>query len=164
MPIQLPKESQKTPLKDTPTGRPSKVGISGEGSGQPPNKRSSDKAPLMKLARQDFKAREEKIQTGGTPGSKRSSSGRKLDSAAIDKTWAGFEQEDATHEPARRVLQMNPQTGITPLSLADHEDMSMEILMERDAPNREGTSSGAVHKRKEESTTYEELVFRNRTR
>ena len=41
----------------------------------------------MKLARRDFKAKEEKIQTGGTPGSKRSSSGKKLDSAAIDKTW-----------------------------------------------------------------------------
>ena len=156
--IQLPKESHKTPLKDTPTGRPSKAGTSGEGSGQHPGKRSSDKAPLMKLARRDFKAKEEKIQTGGTPGSKRSSSGRKLDSATIDKTWDGFEREDEAHETARRVLQMNPQTGVAPLSVSDHEDLSVEILMERDAPNREGTSGGAVRKRKEESTTDEERL------
>ena len=88
--IQLPKESHETPLKDTPTGRPSKAGrveagTSGDGSGQTSGKQSSGEAPLMKLARRDFKAKEEKIQTGGTPGSKQSSSGKKLDSAAITR-------------------------------------------------------------------------------
>ena len=84
----------------------------------------------MKLARRDFKAKEEKIQTGGTPGSKRSSSGRKLDSAAIDKTWVGFEWEDEARDTARRVLEMNPTTGDAPLSVSDHEDLSVEVLLE----------------------------------
>ena len=154
-PTQSPKESHKTPVKDTPTGHPSKAGTSGNGSGQTPGKRSSGEAPLMKLARWDFKAKEEKIQTGGTPGRKRSSSGRKLDSAAINKTWDSFEREDEAHDTARRVLQMNPQTGSAALSITDHEDLSVEILLERDAPNRGETSGHAVRKHKEESTTDE---------
>ena len=95
----------------------------------------------MKQARKDFKTKEQKIQTGGTPGSKRSSSGKKLDSAAINKTWDGFEREDA-HSAARRVLNLNPQSGGAILSISDHE-LSVEVLSERDAP----------HKRKADSST-----------
>ena len=117
---QAPEESQETPLKDMPTGRPGKSGRDKTGMpggvGQPSSKRSSGEAPLMKLSRRDFKAKEEKIQTGGTPGSKRSSSSKKLDSAAIDKTWVGFEREDGIRYTARRVLEMNPPSGGAPLS------------------------------------------------
>ena len=95
----------------------------------------------MKQARKDFKSKEQKIQTGGTPGSKRSSSGKKLDSAAIDKTWDGFAQEDA-HAAARRVLDMTAPSGGAILSTSDHE-LSVEVLSVRDAP----------YKRKAESST-----------
>ena len=90
----------------------------------------------MKKSRQDFKTKEQKIQTGGTPGSKRSS-GKKLDSAAINKTWAGFDLEDEAHNTARRVLEMNPQSrpGGGILSTSDHE-LSVEFLSERDAPGK----------------------------
>ena len=95
----------------------------------------------MKQSRRDFKTKEQKIQTGGTPGSKRSNSGKKLDSAAIDKTWVGFEREDEAHNTARRVLEMNPQTGGAILSTSDHE-LSVEVLSMRDAPHkRKGDSS-----------------------
>ena len=159
--IRVPKESQETPLKDTPTGRPSKTGrvetgTPGNGSGQTSSKRSSGEAPLMKLAHRDFKAKEEKIQTGGTPGSKRSSSGKKLDSAAINKTWVGFEREDEVHDTARQVLEMNPTPGSAPLSVSDHEDLSVEVLLERDAPGREEASGRAIHKRKEDSSSDED--------
>ena len=123
--VQPPKESLETPVKDTSTGHSSKrvtgeAGTSGHGSDRGSGQKSSGGAPLMKQARKDFKTKEQKIQTGGTPGSRRSSSGKKLDSAAIDKTWDGFEQEDA-HSAARRVLEMNPQSGGTILSTSDHE-------------------------------------------
>ena len=156
--IQYPKESLQTPLKDMPISRPSKsgpvgAGTSGDGGGQSSSKRSSNKAPLMKLSRKDFKTKEQKIQTGGTPGSKRSSSGRKLDSAAIDKTWVGFEQEDKAHNTTRRVLEMNPQTGRAPFSTSDHEDLSVEFLLERDTPGRAGTSGQTAHKCKGDSSS-----------
>ena len=155
----LPKESQETPLKTTPTGQPSKMGrveAGTPGDGQSFSKRSSGGAPLMKLVRRDFKTKEEKIQTGGTPGSRRSSSGKKLDSAAITKTWDVFEREDGAHDTARRVLEMNPKPGGSALSVADHEDLSVEVLMARDAPGREEASGRTDRKRKEESSSDEE--------
>ena len=155
----LPKESQETPLKDTLTSQPSKTGrveTGTPGDGQSFSKRSSGEAPLMKLACRDFKAKEEKIQTGGTPGSKWSSSGKKLDSAAITKTWAGFEQEDEGHDTARRVLEMNPKSGGAALSVTDHEDLSVEVLLERDAPSREGAPGRTDRKHKEDSSSDEE--------
>ena len=95
----------------------------------------------MQQSRRDFKTKERKIQTGGTPGSKRSSSGKKLDFTAIDRTWSGFEQEDDAHNAARRVLEMNPQSGGAIPSTSDHE-LSVEILSARDAPRkRKGDSS-----------------------
>ena len=155
----LPKESQETPLKTTPTGQPSKMGCveaATPGDGQSFSKRSSGRAPLIKLARRDFKTKEEKIQTGGTPGSRRSSSGKKLDSAAITKTWGIFEREDGAHDTARRVLEMNPKPGRSALSVANHEDLSVEVLMARDAPGREEASGQTDCKRKEESSSDEE--------
>ena len=157
----VPKETQEVPLQDTPTGRPSKSGC-GEtgtpgGSGdRTSSKRLSGKAPLMELSRRDFKTREEKIQTGGTPGSKRGGSSTKkpkLNSAEITKTWTDFEQEDAAHDTACWVLEMNPPSGGPALSVSDHEDLSVEVLLERDAPSRGGASGQAVRKRKEESST-----------
>ena len=155
-PIQVPEESQETPLKDTPTGRPSKSGgveTGTPGGGRTSSKRSSGKAPLMELSRQNFKAKEEKIQTGGTPGSKRSGSDKKLDSAAIDETWVGFEREDEVRDTARRVLKMNPPSGSAPLSVSDHEDLSVEILMARDAPSQEEVSSQVARKRRGDLST-----------
>ena len=91
----------------------------------------------MKQSRKDFKTKEQKIQTGGTLGSKRSSGGKKLDSSAINHTWDGFEREDEAHNSARRVLEMNPQprTGGAILSTSDHE-LSVEVLSTRDAPHK----------------------------
>ena len=141
---QPPKESLETPTKDTSTGHSSKrgtgeAGTSGHGGDRGSGQKSSGGAPLMKQARKDFKTKEQKIQTGGTPGSKRSSSGKKLDSAAINKTWDGFEREDA-HSAARRVLEMNPQSGGTILSTSDHE-LSVEFLSARDAPPKRKADS-----------------------
>ena len=67
----------------------------------------------MSQSRRDFKAREDKIQTGGTLGSKRGSGKKeaKLDSAMIAKTWESFEREDNARDAARRVLHMNPTSG-----------------------------------------------------
>ena len=154
--IRVPKESQETPLKDTPTGTPSKSGhveTGTPGGGRTSSKRSSGKAPLMELSRRNFKAKEEKIQTVGTPGSKRSGSGKKLDSGEIAKTWVGFEREDEARDTARQVLEMNPSSGSAPLSVSDHEELSVEILMERDAPNREGVSGQVARKHKGDSST-----------
>ena len=98
-PVQVPGESQETPLKDTPTSRPSKsagavVGTSGDG-GQTPSKRSSGEAPLMKsMLAGTSKSEKRRYRPEVPPAARRSSSGRKLDSAAIDKTWVGFERED----------------------------------------------------------------------
>ena len=92
----------------------------------------------MELSRRNFKAREEKIQTGGTPGSKRGSSSKKetkLNSAEITKTWAGFEREDEACDTAHLVLLMNPSSSGQALSVSDHEDLSVKVLMERDAPS-----------------------------
>ena len=146
---QPPKESLETPAKDTSTGHSSKqgpgeAGTTGHGGDRSSGQKPSGRAPLMKQSRRDFKTKEQKIQTGGTPGSRRSNSGRKLDSAAIDKTWVGFKQEDA-QSAARRVLEMNPQSGGTILSTSDHE-LSVEVLSMRDAP----------HKRKGDSSTDED--------
>ena len=155
----LPKESQETPLKNTPTGRPSKMGhveTGTPGDGQSSSKRSSGEAPLKKLARRDFKTKEEKIQTGGTPGSKRSSSSKKLNSTAITKTWASFEWEDEVRDTARRVLEMNPKPGGAALSVSNHEDLSVEVLMSRDAPGQEEASGQTDRKRKEDSSSDEE--------
>ena len=96
----------------------------------------------MQQSRRDFKTKERKMQTGGTPGSKRSSSGKKLDSAAIDRTWSGFEWEDDAHSAARRVLEMNPQSGGAILSTSDHE-LSVEMLSARDAPNKRKRDSSS---------------------
>ena len=145
---QPPEESLKTPSKDTSTGHPSKrgrgeAGTSSHGGDRGSSQKLSGGAPLMKQSRRDFKTKEQKIQTGGTPGSRRSSSGKKLDSAAIDKTWVGFEREDEAHNIARQVLEMNPQprTGGAILSTSDHE-LSVEVLSMRDAPHkRKGDSS-----------------------
>ena len=120
---------------------------------EPPANGRQVEAPLMKLSRRDFKTKEQKIQTGGTPGSKRGSSGKKLDSAAINKTWVGFEREDEARETARRVLEMNPPSGSAPLSVSDHEELSVEILMERDAPGRGRASGQAAQKCKGDSST-----------
>ena len=133
------KESLQTPSKDTSTGQSSKqgpgeAGTSGHGGDRSSSKKSSSGAPLMKQSRLDFKAKEQKIQTGGTPGSKRSSSGRKLDAAAIDKTWVGFEKEDKAHNTARWVLEMNPLSGGALLSTSDHK-------LSRGGPVGEGRSS-----------------------
>ena len=140
------KESLETPSKDTSTGHSGKQGsdqanTSGQGGDRSSSKKSSGGAPLMQQSRRDFKTKERKMQTGGTPGSKRSSSGKKLDSAAIDRTWSGFERDDDAHKAARRVLEMNPQSGGAILSTSDHE-LSVEILSARDAPRkRKGDSS-----------------------
>ena len=157
--IQISEESRDVPLQDTPTGRPGKEG---RGEMNTPNKsisnkRSSGKAPLMAQSVRDFKSKENKIQTGGTPGSKRSSGKKeaKLDSAEIAKTWKDFEWDDA-HEAAHRVLHMNPSPGGKALSLSDHEDHSIEILTERDAPNWDETSGHVNRKRKEETSSDED--------
>ena len=157
--MQISEESRDVPLQDTPTGRPGKEG---HGEMNTPNKsvsnkRSSSKALLMAQSVRDFKSKENKIQTGGTPGSKRSSGKKeaKLDSAEIAKTWKDFERDDA-HEAARRVLHMNPSPSGKALSISDHEDHSIEILTERDAPNRDETSGHANRKRKEETSSDED--------
>ena len=143
------------------TGRPGKQGRSETGTPskagkQASSKWSSGKAPLMSQSRRDFKAWEDKIQTGGTPGSKRGSSSKKVDSAEVAKTWEGFEREDAAHDAAHRVLQMNPMSGVKALSLADHEDLSIEALTERDAPSRGETSGQVSCKRKEDTSSDED--------
>ena len=97
-------ESLETPAKDTSAGHSSKRGSGAAGTSggdRSSAQKSSGGAPLMKQARKDFKTKEQKIQTGGTPGSKRSSSSKKLDSAAIDKTWDGFEWEVTGRRPRR---------------------------------------------------------------
>ena len=158
--VRISEETREVPLQDTLTGRPGKQGCSKTGTPckageQASSKRSSGKAPLMSQSRRDFKVREDKIQTGGTPGSKRGSSSKKVDSAEVAKTWEGFEREDAAHDAARRVLQMNPMSGVKALSLADHEDLSIEVLMERDAPSR-GETSGQVSRKCKEDTSSDE--------
>ena len=81
--IQVPKESQETPLKDTPTGRPVnrtvETGTPGDGGGRTSSKQSSGEAPLMKLSRGISRPKSRKYKLED-PGSKRSSSGKKLDS------------------------------------------------------------------------------------
>ena len=141
------KESLQTPSKDTSTSHSSKqgpgeAGTSGHGGDRSSSKKSSSGAPLMKQSCLDFKTKEQKIQTGGTPGSKRSGSGKKLDATAIDKTWVGFEKEDEAHNTARRVLQMNPVSGGAILSTSDHE-LSVEILSARDAPHKRRAESSS---------------------
>ena len=121
---QLHKESLETPPKDTSAGHSSKTGsgeanTSGQGRNRSSSKKPSGGAPLMKQSRRDFKTKEQKIQTGGTPSSKRSSTGKRLDSTTIDKTWVGFEREDEARNTARRVLEMNPQTSGAILSTSD---------------------------------------------
>ena len=112
----------------------------------------------MNQSHRDFKAREDKIQTGGTPGSKRGSGKKeaKLDSAVIAKTWESFEREDTARDAARRVLQMNPTPSGKALSLSDHEDLSIKVLTERDAPSRGETSGHANRKRKDDTSTDED--------
>ena len=155
--IQISEETREVPLQDTPTGRPGKQGRSEMSTPikSVSNKQSSGKAPLMAQSLRDFKSKESKIQTGGTPGSKRGSGKKeaKLDSAEIAKAWDGFEREDVAHDAARRVLHMNPTTGGKALSLSDHEDHSIEILTERDAPSRDEASSRVNRKRKEETSS-----------
>ena len=143
--VHISEETWEVSFQDTPAGKPGKQGRSEMGTPskageQASSKWSSGKAPLMSQSCRDFKAREDKIQTGGAPGSKRGSSSKKVDSAEIAKTWEGFEREDAAHDAARQVLQMNPMSGVKVLSLSDHEDLSIEVLTERDAPSRGGTS------------------------
>ena len=157
--IQISGESREVPSQDTPTGRPGKEG---RGEMSTPNKsvsskQSSGKAPLMTQSLRDFKSKENKIQTGGTPGSRRGSGKKeaKLDSAEIAKTWKVFKQDDA-RDAARRVLQMNPTPGGKALSLSNHEDHSIEILTERDAPSRDETSGHAGRKRKGETSSDED--------
>ena len=115
------------------------MGTPGKGIERVSSKRSSGTAPLMNQSRRDFKAWEDKIQTGGTPGSKRGSGKKeaKLDSAVIAKTWESFEREDDARDAACWVLHMNPTPGGRALSLSDHEDLSVEVLTERDAPSPE---------------------------
>ena len=153
-------ESHKTPSKGKPSGhsdkpKPAEAGISGQSSDRGSGQKPAGGAPLMKQSRRDFKTKEQKIQTGGTPGSRRSS-GKKLDSAAINKTWVGFELEDEAHNTARRVLEMNPQsrTGGAILSTSDHE-LSVEFLSERDAPcKRKADSSSEDDKRRPGSRIF----------
>ena len=116
------------------------------------SKQSSSKTPLMAHSLRDFRSKESKIQTGGTPSSKRSSGKKeaKLDSEEIAKTWKVFERDDA-RDAARRVLHMNPTTGDRALSLSDHEDNSIVVLTERDAPGESGTS-GHPNRREETSS------------
>ena len=112
----------------------------------------------MNESRRDFKAREDKIQTRGTPGSKRGSGKKeaKLDSAIIAKTWESFKREDDARDTARMVLHMNPTPSGRALSLSDHEDLSVEVLTERDAPSRDETSGHANRKRKEDTSMDED--------
>ena len=68
-------ESLKTPSKDTSTGHSSKRGLgeagtSSHGGDRGSIQKPSGGAPLMKQSRWDFKTKEQKIQTGGTPGSR----------------------------------------------------------------------------------------------
>ena len=88
--IQISEESREAPLKDIPTGRPRKQGCSEMSTPikSVSSNRSSGKAPLMTQSLHDFKLKESKIQTGGTPSSKRGSGKKeaKLDSAEIAKT------------------------------------------------------------------------------
>ena len=140
------KELLETPAKTTPAGRSSKqgpgeAGTSGQSGDRSSGQKPSGVAPLMKQARKDFKTKEQKIQTGGTPGSKRSSSGKKLNSTAIDKTWDGFEREDAQNT-ARRVLNLTSQPGSSILSTSDHE-LSVEVLSARDAPHKQKADSSS---------------------
>ena len=51
---------------------------------------------------------------------------------------------------------MNPMPSGVPLSVSDHEDLSVEVLLERDAPSREEASGRAVRKRKEDSSSDED--------
>ena len=157
--MQISEASRKVPLQDTPTGRPGKEG---HGEASTPHKdasskRSSSRTPLMAQSLRDFKSKESKIQTGGTPGSKRSSGKKeaKLDSEEIAKTWKVFERDDA-RDAARRVLHMNPTTGDRALSLSDHEDNSIVVLTERDAPGESGTSGHPNRKRREETSSDED--------
>ena len=158
--VHISEETREVPLQDTPADRPgkqgrSKMGTPGKTGKQASSKRSSGKAALMSQSHRDFKAREDKIQTRGTPGSKRGSSSKKVDSAEIAKTWEGFEREDAAHDAARRVLQMNPMSGVKALSLTDYEDLSIEVLTERDAPSW-GETSGQVSRKCKEDTLSDE--------
>ena len=104
--VHVSEESREVPLKDTPAGKPGKQECD---ETETPvksvsNKRSSSKAPLMSQSRRDFKSREDKIQTGGTPGSKRGSGKKeaKLDPVEIAKTWESFEREDDARKPPAR--------------------------------------------------------------
>ena len=155
--VHISEEMREVPLQDMLADRPGKQGRSetgtpGKAGEQASSKRSLGKAPLMSQSRRDFKALEDKIQTGETPGSKRGSSSKKVDSDEIAKTWEGFEREDVAHDAARRVLQMNPMSGVKALSLTDHEDLSIEVLTERDAPSR-GETSGQVSRKRKEDTS-----------
>ena len=158
--VHISKESQEVPLRDTLTGKPGNQehGEMGTPTKSAPNKRSSSKALLMNQSHRDFKSREDKIQTGGTPGSKRGSGKKeaKLHPVEIAKTWESFEREDDAHDAICRVLQMNPIPGDKALSLSDHEDHSIEVLMERDAPSRDETSGHVSRKRKEDMSTDED--------
>ena len=154
--MQISEASREVPLQDTPTGRPGKEGHGEAGTPHKnaSSKRSSSKTPLMAQSLRDFKSKESKIQTGGTPGSKRSSGKKeaKLDSEEIAKTWKVFERDDA-REAARRVLHMNPPAGDKTLSLSDHEDNSIVVLTERDAPGQSGTSGQTNRKRRVETSS-----------
>ena len=159
--MQISVASREAPLQDTPTGRPRKEG---HGEMSTPHKsatskRSSSKAPLMTQSLRDFKSKESKIQTRGTPGSWRGSGMKedKLDSEEIAKTWEVFEWDDA-RDAARRVLNMNTTTGGKALSLSDHEDNSIELLTERDAPGRDETAGQAKRKSKKETSSDEDVT------
>ena len=151
--MQISEAPWEVPLQDTPTSRPGKEGHSEmiTPHKNTSSKRSSSKAPLMTQSLCDFKLKESKIQTGGTPGSKRSSGKKeaKLNSEEIAKTWKAFERDDA-RDAACRVLEMNPTTSDKALSLSDHEDNDIEVLMARDAPSQAGTSGHTNRKRKGE--------------
>ena len=158
--VHVSEESQEVPLRDTLTGKPGNQerGKTGTPAKSAPNKQSSSKAPLMNQSRHDFKSREDKIQTGGTPSSKRGSGKKeaKLDPVEIAKTWESFEWEDDAHNAARRVLQMNPMPSDKALSLSDHEDHSIEVLTERDAPSWDETSGHVSRKHKEDTSMDED--------
>ena len=100
----------------------------------------------------DFKAQEEKIQTGGTPGSKRESKCKSgVDPAEVEKAWESFAQEDQVRNAARRVLGSSHKTGSL-LSLSDHKDLGVSELVERDAPPRSG---GTNRKKRKDSDIWE---------
>ena len=74
--VHIFEEMWEVPLQDTPTSRPGKQGRSETGT-QASSKRPSGKAPLMSQSCHDFKAWEDKIQTGGTPAAREAVAARR---------------------------------------------------------------------------------------